>query len=92
LSSSSSLKGNTLTVTVTNPSVDTSRTAEIAVRGGRIQNISAAMLAAKDVHAHNSFDNPRAVEPSALILKAAGSVTQNIFPPVSITKIEMILG
>jgi alpha-L-arabinofuranosidase len=91
LSSSSSLKGNTLTVTVTNPSMDTSRTAEIMMRGGRVQSASAVILAAKDVHAHNSFDDPRSVEPTTLTLKPDG-LTEHTFPPASVTKFEVLLG
>jgi len=92
LCSSSSLKGNNLTVTVTNPSIDTARNSEIVIRGGRIQTISAVVLAAKDVHAHNSFDNPRAVEPSTFPIKAQGAVLTNLFPPASVTKFEVTLG
>jgi alpha-N-arabinofuranosidase len=92
LSSSSSLKGNLLTVTVTNPAFDAPQTAEIALRGGRIQNISAAVLAAKDVHAHNSFENPRSVEPSTMTLAASGPVIVHTFPPASVTKLEVTIG
>jgi alpha-N-arabinofuranosidase len=50
------------------------------------------VLAAKDVHAHNSFDNPRAVEPSTFPIKAQGAVLTNLFPPASVTKFEVTLG
>jgi alpha-L-arabinofuranosidase len=92
LSSSASLKGNTLTVTVSNPSIDASRAAEIALRGGRIRNVTATVLASGDVHAHNSFDAPHAVEPSPLTLKWEGALMEHTFPPVSVTKFELILG
>ena len=92
LSSSSSLKGTALTVTVTNPSIDTARAAELVVRGGRIQSLSAKVLAANDVHVHNSFDNPRAVEPTAMSLKADGPIFTHTFPPASVTKFEVAIG
>ncbi len=92
LSTSSSIKGGTLTVTVTNPSMDTSRTSEILVRGGRARSVSGMVLASKDVHAYNSFDDPRAVEPHALVLQDSGTLTEHIFPPASVTKFEVLLG
>jgi alpha-L-arabinofuranosidase len=92
LSTSSSLKGNILTVTVTNPSIDTAKASEIVVRGGHIQNIAATVLAAKDVHAHNSFDNPRSVEPSTTTLAVAGPVIEFTFLPASVTKFEVTIG
>jgi alpha-N-arabinofuranosidase len=91
LSCSSSRKGNTLTLTVTNLSMDTNRSTEIVLRGGRVKNLSAVMLAAKDVHAHNSFDDPRAVEPRAVTLAADGLAAYD-FPPASVTKFEIRLG
>jgi alpha-N-arabinofuranosidase len=91
LSSSSSLTGNVLTVTVTNPSMDTSRVAEIVVRGGRLQTTSGVELAAPDVHAHNTFDNPRSVEPHALTVASQGSLLTHTFPPASVTKFQMTL-
>jgi alpha-N-arabinofuranosidase len=92
LSSSASLKGSTLTVTVTNPSLDSVRGAEIVVRGGRLRNSSATVLAAKDIHAHNSFDNPRSVEPAPVATKIDGSVIQHQFPAGSVTKLEVTIG
>jgi alpha-L-arabinofuranosidase len=92
LSGSTSRKGNVLTITVTNPSLDTGRTAEIVLRGGQIQNTSATELAAKDVHAHNSFDNPRSVEPSNPAIKADSQSITYTFPPASVTKFEVTIG
>jgi alpha-N-arabinofuranosidase len=92
LSSSSSLKGNILTLTVTNPSIDTPKTSEIAIRGGHVLNISATVLAAANVHAHNSFDNPRSVEPSTNALTVSAAVFQHTFPPASVTKFEVTIG
>jgi alpha-L-arabinofuranosidase len=45
-----------------------------------------------DPRAHNTFEDPRAVEPKALTvtLKGAGIVHQ--FPPASVTKLTFTLG
>jgi len=50
------------------------------------------LLGGKDVHAHNSFDSPRAVEPSMLAVKAEGGLIEHSCPPASITKFEVTLG
>ncbi len=92
LSASSSRQGNTLTVTVTNPSFDSPVTSELAFRGARPQNITATLLAASDVHAHNSFENPRSVEPSTKTLTVVMPVIEHTFPPASVTKFEVTIG
>ncbi len=92
LSSSASLKGNILTLTVTNLSPDSPKASDIVVRGGRIRNISVTTLAAADVHAHNSFDNPRSVEPSTKTLAVAGQTIEHTFAPASVTKFEVTIG
>jgi alpha-N-arabinofuranosidase len=78
-------------MTVTNPSMETARTAEIMISGGRIQSVSAMLLAAKDVHAHNSFDDPHSVEPHSLTL-GPDELRAHTFPPASVTKFEVLLG
>jgi len=92
LAGSASLNGKQLTLTVTNPSLDQAREAEIAIRGGAAQSIRAVTLAASDVHAHNSFEAPREVEPKAEALSARGSLVGHRFPPASVTKLEITLG
>lgn len=92
LSGSASLRGKRLTLTVTNPSLDQVREAEIAIRGGAAQKAAATVLRAADVHAHNTFETPRAVEPAAPVaLQAKGSLLTHRFPPASVTRIEIDL-
>jgi len=49
-------------------------------------------LAAADVHAHNTFDQPRAVEPSEQALVLRGPSLVHRFPPASVTKLAIKLG
>jgi alpha-L-arabinofuranosidase len=86
LSSSASLKGKTLTLTVTNPSMDASRDTEIVIRGGKMQAMNGRMLSASDVHAHNSFEDAKAVQP-----KSVTAALNYTFPPASVTKFELSL-
>ena len=92
LSGSASVNGKQITLTVTNASLDQARETEIAVRGGRVQSVRAVTLAASDVHSHNSFESPRAVEPKTEAVSVQGAVVTHSFPPASVTKLEMTLG
>jgi alpha-N-arabinofuranosidase len=88
---SASLREKRLTLTVTNPAIDQTRDAEIGLRGARVTAAQVVTLAAPDVHAHNSFDTPRAVEPHAGQIEASGSTLTHRFPPASVTKLELAL-
>jgi len=92
LNGAASLNRRQVTLTVTNPSLDQPRTAEIAVRGGTARSVTGIVLAAADPHAHNSFDNPRAVEPREIAVKLSGAAIVHQFPPASVTKLTIALG
>jgi len=85
LSCSASLREKALTVTVANPSIDQTREVQITLRGASVASANAVVLAATDVHAHNSFENPHAVEPRT----EPGLLRR--FPPASVTKLEITL-
>ena len=91
LAGSASLSGKVLTLTVTNPHLGEAREAEVAVRGARVESARARVLSAPDVHAHNSFENPRAVEPRDEPARVvAGGLTFR-FPPASVTRLQLTL-
>jgi len=62
------------------------------VRGGTVQSGQATILSASDIHAHNSFENPRALEPRNEKLSAmtSGSLTYR-FAPASVTRLQLTL-
>jgi alpha-N-arabinofuranosidase len=92
LSGSASVNGKQLILTVTNPSLDQAREAQISLTGGAAANSAKAVtLAAGDAHAHNSFEAPRAVEPREQSITARGSSLVHRFPPASVTKLEITL-
>jgi alpha-N-arabinofuranosidase len=91
LSGSGSLKGKTLTLTVTNPSLEAARDTEIVIRGGKARSVSGHTLAAGDVHAHNSFEDPKAVAPKSITASLRGSGLTFTFPPASVTRFELML-
>ncbi|MDE3216667.1 MAG: alpha-L-arabinofuranosidase, partial [Gemmatimonadota bacterium] len=94
LNGSASVRGNTLTLTVTNPSMTEARETEIAVRGGAVRSGRATTLAAHSVHDVNTFAHPDTVAPTSAELPAGavgGSLVYE-FPPASVTKLEFALG
>jgi alpha-N-arabinofuranosidase len=92
LNGSASVSGNRLTLTVTNPSLDQARETEISIRGGTPRAVAGMALAPADPHAHNTFEDPRAVEPQTVPVTLKGSGVVHRFPPASVTKLTIELG
>lgn len=91
LAGSASLRDKLLTLTVTNPHISQSRETEIAVRGASVKSVKATVLAATDVHAHNTFDNPLGVEPKDEPIKSASGTLVYRFAPASVTRLQLEL-
>jgi alpha-N-arabinofuranosidase len=91
LQGSASLGDKTLIVTAVNPHVSEAREAVINLRGAAVKSAQATTLAASDIHAHNSFANPRAVEPQDAALAAKGASFVHRFPPASVTRLRIDL-
>jgi alpha-L-arabinofuranosidase len=92
LAGSASLHGKTLVVTVVNPHVSEERTVEVALRGAAAQSCRATVLTSSDIHAHNDFDHPQALEPQEEPANVSGSSFAWTFKPASVTKLEIALG
>jgi alpha-N-arabinofuranosidase len=92
LNGSASLQGDKVILTVTNPHLTEPREAEIAVRGKAVRSAMATTLAARDVHDHNTFEAPRAVEPATTPVTAGTSPFVYHFPAASVTKLEIGVG
>jgi alpha-N-arabinofuranosidase len=91
LNGSASRKEKQLTLTVTNPSLDQAREAEIHVRGATPASVKVTVLVAGDAHAHNTFDSPRNVEPKAGEAILRGPAIVHRFLPSSVTKLDIAL-
>ena len=92
LAGSASVNGKQLTLTVTNPHMTEAREAEVVVRGARVASARARVLSERDVHAHNSFTNPRDVEPRDEAVNAAGGgAFVYRFAPASVTRLSITL-
>jgi alpha-N-arabinofuranosidase len=92
LSSSASLRNKEITLTVVNADLTSERETEIGIPGVRIGSCRARVLGARDEHAHNDFDNPRAVEPrdEPANVRANGTVVFR-FAPASVTLLKLTL-
>ena len=104
LAGSASVKDKTLTLTVVNPHVSEPRSVEIAVRGAGPGPAQAVVLAAPDlsrrggaaakvdIHAHNTFSQPRNVQPRPQRVDAPrNGILVHEFPPASVTRITLNL-
>lgn len=92
LSESASIADRQLVVTVTNADTSRPRLAEIAIRGAKAKSVKATVLSAKDIHAHNSFESPRAVEPVDVAVEATrGGTIVYEFAPASVTRLLVAL-
>jgi alpha-N-arabinofuranosidase len=91
LAGSASIDGKRVILTVTNQSMDTPRESEIVIRGANIQSATVTTLAAADVHAHNTFESPKAVEPKSSTASPRSGALVHRFPPASVTKLEITL-
>jgi alpha-N-arabinofuranosidase len=92
LSGSASLREKELMITVTNADITQARETEIAVRGAAVKAVKVTTLTASDIHAHNSFDSPRVIEPKESQLAPTGSGTLvHRFAPASVTRLQITL-
>ena len=91
LSSSASQQGKQLIITITNLDLTQTHETEIALRGAAVKEVKVTTLSGA-MTAHNSFENPRAIEPKEgrATLRSDGILTYNA-APVSVTKLQITL-
>lgn len=92
LSASASRKGKQLTVTVVNPSFTDAREVEIGIQGAKIVSASGTRITSSDPHHHNTWTNPRAVEPSGLPVKTNAASAALTLPASAVAKLTIQLG
>jgi alpha-N-arabinofuranosidase len=94
LSGSTSVRDRTVTLTLVNPHATDATDATITLRGGRAASARAVTLAASDIHAHNTFDRPAAVAPSAesAVQVGSGGTFTHRLPASSVTRLTVALG
>lgn len=92
LNGSASRKGSVVTLTIVNPDLLKVTETQIALRGARIIRADGTVLAASDMHAHNTFNQPNAVKPADLAVQVSGEVLSVRLPSASVTKLAVMLG
>src|SRR5262249_41653855 len=91
LNGSASLQDRRVILTVTNPDPKTAMETEIAILGANIKEVNVTTLTAKDIHAHNSFEDPRAIEPQTSQATVKGRTLIYSFAPASVTRLQITL-
>jgi len=91
LSGSCSIKGNRAVLTVVNPDLKNVQETEITIRGSAIGTGEATVLTTPDMRAHNTLDQPHALEPKARVPLTNGSPLRYTFQPASVTRLEINL-
>ena len=92
VSGSASVRGNTLTLTLTNTSATEEATVELKLFGGNMPSVvSATVLGHTDIHAHNTHDAPDEVQPAMAgnILHGGSPIVE--MAPASIMKLTIVL-
>jgi alpha-L-arabinofuranosidase len=82
---------NELVVSVVNADVTVPHEAEVVVRGGRVVSGAATTLVNRDIHAHNTFEQPEAVRPQSGAVPASDGTVAYRFPPASVTVLRLKL-
>ncbi|HLZ90754.1 MAG TPA: alpha-L-arabinofuranosidase C-terminal domain-containing protein [Candidatus Acidoferrum sp.] len=91
LNGSASLHGKSLVVTVVNPSATDSRETQLIVHSAKIKSATSTLLTNSDLHAHNTFNQKRAVIPQTKTVDATVPELIYTFPPASVTKLAFDL-
>ena len=89
LKGSASRKGNVVTLTMVNPDLTKPSDTQIALNGGTIAHASGVVLAASDMHAHNTFDQPNNVKSASVAVTVDGGLLNVTIPAGSVTKLEI---
>jgi alpha-N-arabinofuranosidase len=91
LAGSASLHDRQLVLTVVNTHASEPREATIQLRGAAVQSASGRLLVAEDIHAHNTFDQPDAVQAKDLRLEVKNKSFTHQFPAASVTRLDINL-
>jgi alpha-L-arabinofuranosidase len=89
LSGSASVNGKTLTVTLTNPSLDSPVAAQIRLTSGSIVEGRGSVLTHAQMNAGNTLDHPNEVKRSPLPVTVRGNKTEISIPQHAVVSLEL---
>jgi alpha-N-arabinofuranosidase len=88
---SASLKGDVLSITLTNSHAERETPVTVQLVGGSQATGGTAQVLAGELHAHNTFDDPEQVAPKPLTLDALGMSFEVNMPPASVVAAQIQL-
>jgi alpha-N-arabinofuranosidase len=91
VSGSASLVRDTLFLTLTNCQADATAEVELDLLGGAVARGGTARVLSGEIHAHNTFGAPDAVQPEPVPLEAEGRSIILSLPPASVSASEIRL-
>jgi alpha-N-arabinofuranosidase len=89
LSGSASIKDKTLTVTITNPSLDSSVSANLRLTSGNVTEGRGTVLTHEEMNASNNFGRPNEVALSPFPVRVRENRTEISIPPRAIVSLEL---
>jgi alpha-N-arabinofuranosidase len=89
LSGSASRKDKTITVTLTNPSLDVKISARLRLAAGSAVEGRGTILTHEDMTASNTFDHPETVKLAPIPVNLRGSAVEVSLPPRAIVSLEL---
>lgn len=89
LSGSASVKGKTVTVTLTNPSLDSAIAANIQVGASDIKEARGTVLTHSEMTASNTFDRPQEVKLASHPVTVRGKALQISIPKHAVVSVEL---
>jgi alpha-L-arabinofuranosidase len=91
LRGAASIHDKELVITAVNPSATDALDAQVSIPGARVLSGAATVLTASDIHAHNTFEQPRAVAPKTDQLSITSRQPVFRFPPASVVRLTLQL-
>jgi alpha-N-arabinofuranosidase len=89
IAGSASLKEKTLFISLTNSHADKPVDVKINLLGGASAATATARILTGEIHAHNRFDQPDAIQPQPFAVQVAGSSFTLTLPAASILALEI---
>jgi alpha-L-arabinofuranosidase len=89
LSGSASTKGKTLTVTLTNPSLDSPRTVAVRLASGNIAEGRGQVLTHEDMMKSNTFAHPNEVHLAPFAVNIRNNRAEISIPPRAVVALEL---
>jgi alpha-N-arabinofuranosidase len=91
LNGSASIKGKRVTLTAVNSDLNQAVETEVQVQGTHVQNAAGTIIAAGDMHAHNTFDQPDVVHSTPHPVSPKADHVRVTIPPASVFRLEIDL-